>query len=644
MSHTAISTKRRPAVGTAILLVGSGVIGIAAIISLTTNLSSLLPNAFMELSFSLPKFDIESVNEIDGSRGNETYKAYQQMQLVAGGVMAVAMIWAALSRIFESTDLAIVQKGTSNKIISKSVIFVLFIFIFPYLWDLSASIMEDVGLWILNPHYSFDRENPCPANWSDERIVEEYNNSPFKKVLDSDEIQRDGNAYQDFQRGITSEERETTFSESKIDEAEQVCLPSWKVKYVFAQSLGITELNEIRASNYSPDDPFDDLGKKIFSFDYEAAFVGTFLALIKALITLNIIILTFVVGVMMDTFIGLLIAALPLFLFMSLIPKADKIADQFIESLPALMLWPILSAIIMVVGAGFVVGISSDACVDTDGLLVKDLDSTVRCPVNTDAVENLPGSGSQLVYAWLSSLGIIFLTVFLPAALVPMLNLAVSNATRAVTTAVGSSAMVMGTAGAGMTRGLMSANKMSGGLRTAFDRGHIAHTMGMLGKSTGKAMEPSLLHMVSAASGTQAGAIIHAGEKVEHEPYPQINNEKESATLPLQESTGRGPLDYRNSGNIINNDNGPPKEGTLTTEGQPVGKSTEESPNPINASTGQEINKSVEDLKDAVGAVGGLKENMKEIQTEQAYNRSSQMFDRASAGIENEDDIWGRDE
>ena len=53
---------------------------------------------------------------------------------------------------------------------------------FPPLWDAGADVMETTALWVLNPLYSFDDANPCPADWTEERIIEEYNKSDYKKA------------------------------------------------------------------------------------------------------------------------------------------------------------------------------------------------------------------------------------------------------------------------------------------------------------------------------------------------------------------------------------------------------------------------------------------------------------------------------
>ena len=76
----------------------------------------------------------------------------------------------------------------------------------------------------------------------------------------------------------------------------------------------------------------------------DRVFANLFLGLTKALITMNILVTTFVIGVMADVFLGMLIAALPLLMFLSLLPRMEEVVGKFITAIPGLFMLPIMSA------------------------------------------------------------------------------------------------------------------------------------------------------------------------------------------------------------------------------------------------------------------------------------------------------------
>ena len=189
----------------------------------------------------------------------------------------------------------------------------------------------------------------APTEWYEEegRIIEEYNKSEYRttgELRSSSDLPYSGEPFP----GMPSD----MSSAGVMETAEFVCKPGFKVRYVFNQMMGATELDHINETYGTGGFDTNQLLHDLQTFASDQ-FVNLFLGLTKALVTINILISAFVIGIMADVLIGMIIAAMPVFLFLTLIPKAKKIADQFIEALPALFLLPVLSATVIVVGAGF---------------------------------------------------------------------------------------------------------------------------------------------------------------------------------------------------------------------------------------------------------------------------------------------------
>ena len=309
---------RQPALAS-VMVIGGLVVFMLAVIGLAINMTGFLDMVYMDLALSLPRFDYDIV---DGAEtGNDTFDAYVQMRYVSGGLLGVALIWAGLARALEGSGTGMISPGTSSRVISRSVVFVLILVVFPPIWDGGADIMEGAALWVLNPHYSFDGASPCPDDWTDSEILHRHNGSPYRRGEASD-----------------------------VAEAEAVCMPQFKIRYVFDQMMGATEVYDTKQAYLSPEDPFGALTADIQNFS-ETVLVNTFLGLTKALVTINVLLMAFIIGIMADLLVGMIIAALPVFLMLTLIPKAEAVANRFLDALPALFLLPLLSAVVIRVHA-----------------------------------------------------------------------------------------------------------------------------------------------------------------------------------------------------------------------------------------------------------------------------------------------------
>ena len=425
------AARRRPALAS-MMVIGGLVVFMLAIMGLAVNMTGFLDAVYMDLALTLPRFDY-SIQ--DGAEtGNQTFEAYVQMRYAAGGAMGVALLWAGLARALEGSGS--ISPGTSGRVISRSIIFVILFLAFPPVWDGGAQIMEGAALWVLNPHYSFDPQSPCPAEWSAAETLQRYEASPYRR------------------------------GPADPSGAHMVCDPQLKVRYIFDQMMGTTEIQRTKSAYLNPEDPFGALTYDVQNFA-ESVLVNTFLGLTKALVTINVLMLAFIIGIMTDLLVAMIIAALPVFLMMTLIPRAGRVADRFLDALPALFMLPLLSAVVISVGAGFVAQAANCAA---------------GCPDHS------------LTYVWISSLGVVFFAVTLPVLLVPLLGQVTQVASRTVTGAIQTAGTVVGTGAAGMAQGVRSGMAQPGGVKD----------LSSLARAAGAASLGGLIGTLSGASKADA--------------------------------------------------------------------------------------------------------------------------------------------
>lgn len=136
----------------AIIIIGI-IIAIIAIVNATLAWSDVLESSFVKLVTDMPVFEYDVINGEE--TGNENFQLYMLLRNISFYIFLAAMFVAGVSFMLEHVNL--VPPETAINIISKSVFYIIFFFVFPALWDLSATMVEESSLWILNPQ---DPQNP----------------------------------------------------------------------------------------------------------------------------------------------------------------------------------------------------------------------------------------------------------------------------------------------------------------------------------------------------------------------------------------------------------------------------------------------------------------------------------------------------
>ena len=414
------------------------------ITTLAISFSAVIDQTFMSLAFSTPDFDYRIGP--NGEEGNATFEVYTIMRTIGGGLIAIVLIYGALARVFESSELGLVNQGTSNRLFSKSVIFILVMFIFPPMWDGLSDAGDDLALWIANPLYTFDDDRPCPdAFYADVGGLwrDEYRKSPY--ILYANRFHTDGGAIGD------------------PDRMEFLCKPELRVNYVFGQMLRNMEVNQLRdefgmpvpnATGAINTDWIDNPSFDIMS-GATGAITNLMLGLTKALVAIQVLIMTILLGVMTDLLVHMVIAALPVFLVLSVLPYCDRIFTKFIEAVPALLLIPMLSAIIVSVGAAGI----AEAPTSAPGSPYADPDGW-----DQGAVDEASGGSFDHIYTWITALGVVFFAITLPTIMVPWIGTSLHMAQNVVSSAVQSSSLIAGSTATGMVTGAANARAGGGGI------------------------------------------------------------------------------------------------------------------------------------------------------------------------------------
>ena len=340
--------------------------------------------------------------------GNETFELFAQFRWVAYIAFTIFII--------VGVTLHVVTKDRQYiDLIKTSVFSIIVIVSFPIIWDVAAESMENVTMYMLNPLYSFDSTAPCPDSYTEQQIWDLYNDSPFS-------------------RGDTV----WGLGPWDTEKAQIVCTPQYKINYV------ISQMSEGQYYTATTDNPYEWFLWQIGQFQSDVI-SQVFFSMIQSIVIIQIGLLSVIVAIMTDLLTAMIIAAFPILLVLRVIPFCKGTVDKFLTALPALYLIPIMSAVIITVGAGVVA-------------------SAGTTPI---AGENLGGLDMAKIYVWVAALGVTIFAVYLPVIMVSLLSDVVGQATRMVTSAVQAATVITAQAGMGAAKGIAGGGRIKGGLAGA---------------------------------------------------------------------------------------------------------------------------------------------------------------------------------
>lgn len=419
---------------------------VGSLAGLVNSWSGFIEAAFMDMTLTLETFEYGFGPAECGAWaecGNPTFEAYQRSRDLAAVLFILALVAVAVKDMVRGglggdMDMGSVDTKTLPEMLKYSVLVFAFLFVFPPVWDVAAGSMNNVGVWMLNPLYDLAGRGEYvhgPAGLGSMcvgHITRDYLAAlaPYVRDWDSWAAYRGGDTgparngepslYAEADNYIVQEGGVLTrkclhdmddascpwtggavprpAAPPNLQIGDVLCNPDFKVKYVFRQALGVTELEVVN--------PEEILGA-VTGTGGDDILVAILTQFIKSSVTLQVVMVVFMTGVMVDVVTAFALSILPIVFFYRFLPMSDKVRlGDYGGAAFALLSMPMVASLVLTAGAGAVV---------------------------TMAVDDV-AFGS--FFAWLSALSVVLLVIGIPATLVPLIGAAQQQATAAIQTGV----------------------------------------------------------------------------------------------------------------------------------------------------------------------------------------------------------------
>ncbi len=381
--------RQRTLLGGPILIITaiSALLGISLVAILFQKELSL---TFLFLFTSMPRFEVlDMAANTDAT--SSLYAMYANFRTVSFFVMSVAMVMAGLSFGLESVNLVPPKLGA--KILGNGMLYLILIMVFPYFWDMTADVVEWTSLWILNP------SDPAMAHDTVAALLSYMSPGTYPRV-----------DYVDLFGGSSVELVGATFT-AIVD--------------------GIT-------GSGTDADVLEGIGEG-YQRKITALLTEALLYVFKSIALLTMSLTAFLLGTVRFVLTGLLAVAVPLILALSLIPQFNRMTSLMRDTLVALMIVPVFSALAISAGVAVLADLESsdfgriDAVVDQAG----------------DGADSAPPAIQELtigVRQFFMSLAVLVLAIYFPVMLAPMMTSVMSSVQQHISTAgVAGSVIVSGT-------------------------------------------------------------------------------------------------------------------------------------------------------------------------------------------------------
>jgi len=138
------------------ILLMVSLIAIIALIAFVNGV--LIPNSqswFKDSLIKMPRFDY-------ANNGNENYNTYNNLRVIAIYIIIIALTFSAIILVLE--EFYIFKREQAFTIIAHGTLYLVFLLLFPSLWDMLANTIEQISYYILNP------ENPNDTNAIDDKV------------------------------------------------------------------------------------------------------------------------------------------------------------------------------------------------------------------------------------------------------------------------------------------------------------------------------------------------------------------------------------------------------------------------------------------------------------------------------------------
>lgn len=371
--------------------------------------------------------------------GNATFESYQRARDLAIVLFILALVVVAIKDMLRGglgdVDLGAVDTKTLPEMLKYSILVFAFLFIFPPVWDTAAGLMNNVGIWILNPLYDLGYKGEYKHGERGDMCVGPIS---YDDVAGLAPYVRDRDAWAIYRNGDTSPTRDGNPSmygvaDNYIIDADQtldiaclddgadascpaawdasaappgyeigdvLCSPDLRVKYVFGQALAVVETESVN--------PEQVLGA-VSGTGGDDILVAILTQFLKSSVTLQIIMVVFMTGVMVDVVTAFALSILPIVFFYRFLPMSGKVRlGDYSGAAFALLAMPLVASLVLVAGSGTVAGMAAE---DDDEEFAS-------------------------FFVWLAALSVVLLVIAIPATMVPLVGSAQMQATAALQTGV----------------------------------------------------------------------------------------------------------------------------------------------------------------------------------------------------------------
>jgi len=375
------------------LLIITGIAALLGVAVVSLLFQKELSATFLFLFTSMPRF--EAAVSADGTvaAGNALYGMYLNFRTISFFVMSVAVIVAGLSYGLESVNA--IPPRTASKILSNGVLYLVVIMVFPHFWDIVADAVEWVSLWILSP------DDPSRAHDTVASLLDYMSPGQYPEV--------------DYARlfgGAGSALAEATFS-------------------------SIVDFVTMREGDGSLQAIGEGYERTVTAFLTEVL-----LFFLKAIALLTMSLTAFLLGTVRYVLTGLLAVAVPLVLALSLLPQFSRVTALMRDTLVALTIVPLFSALAVAAGVAVLAGLDSEDFGVVDVVIGPGDVGRATCGAGEEGCEGdgalvPPPSVQELTHGvrkFFMALAVLALAIYFPAMLAPMISRIMSSVQQHVST------------------------------------------------------------------------------------------------------------------------------------------------------------------------------------------------------------------
>ena len=395
--HSHNTVRYRMLAGPLLIITGISVLLGIAIVSLL--FQKELSATFLFLFVEMPRFDVLAAPGESTDPDSALYSMYFNFRTISFFVMSIAVVVAGLSFGMETVNLVPPKLG--SKILSNGMLYLIIIMVFPHFWDMAANVVEWTSLWILNP------EDPSMAHDTVGKLLSYMSPGAYPSA--------------DYARifgGAGTSIADATFTTI--------------VNFVTAQDGG----NALQAIGES------------YQRQITAFLTEVILFFLKAIALLTMSLTAFLLGTVRYVLTGLLAVGVPLILALSLIPQFTRVTNLMRDTLIALMIVPVFSALAISAGVAVLADLDSGSFgmvkifINPEDIGSDTLDCDLNVESSNDACDDIntmtpPPAIQELTHGirkFFMALAVLVLAIYFPAMLAPMISNVMSSVQQHVST------------------------------------------------------------------------------------------------------------------------------------------------------------------------------------------------------------------